>query len=144
VNRRTVIALVVLCAGCSAGSQRNEDFVPAEDTARVALEAYLRAWAQGVSAQPVPGTRPAVFAADELRAGGRPLTEFTVLGPVPADAPRCLAVRLTLGKPRQVVRERYIIVGIDPIWVIRHEDYQMVTHWDHAMPPDTKAPAKAR
>ncbi len=144
MNRQTAIALVLLCAGCTPGGQRNEDFIPAQDTAQVALEAYLRAWAAGVSGQPVPGTRPAVFAADELRATGRTLSEFTVLGPVPADAPRCLAVRLTLGKPRQVVRERYIVVGIDPIWIIRYDDYQMVTHWDHAMPPDAKAPAKAR
>ena len=41
--------------------------------------------------------------ADELRSKGRTLSDFAVLGPFPADAPRCFAVKLTLGNPRAEV-----------------------------------------
>ena len=44
--------------------------------------------------------------ADELRSKGRTLAGYAILGPVPADAPRCFAVKLTLGNPRAEVRER--------------------------------------
>jgi hypothetical protein len=134
------VLLAVACAGCSR-SQRNEDFIPAEAAARAALESYLRAWAAGKTESPVPDTRPPVMVADGLRAKGRPLAEFAVLGPTPADAPRCFAVRLTLDRPRQEVRERYVVVGIDPIWVWRYDDYVMITHWEHNMPGMTSEPA---
>lgn len=140
--KRLGVLLVVAVLGCG-GSQRNEDFVPPEAAARAALEAYLSAWKHGDTSQTVPDTRPPVLVADELRGKGRTLSEFTVLGPVPADAPRCFAVRLTLGNPREEVRERYVVVGADPLWVWRHDDYVMITHWEHAMPAAQKsAPRK--
>jgi hypothetical protein len=142
---RTRIAglLLAACLGCSGASQRNEDFIPPEAAAREALEAYLSAWKRGDKAQAVPDTRPPVLVADELRAKGRTLSEFTVLGPVPADAPRCFAVRLVLGNPCEEVRERYVVVGVDPVWVWRYDDYVMITHWEHAMPAEKKpAPKK--
>jgi hypothetical protein len=139
--RRLGRLLVVAVLGCG-GSQRNEDFIPSEDAARAALEAYLNAWKRGDKSQTVPDTQPPVQVADELRTKGRTLGEFTVLGPVPADAPRCFAVRLTLGNPREEVRERYVVVGADPIWVWRYDDYVMITHWEHPMPADKKSAPK--
>ena len=78
---------------------------------------------------------------DDLRAGGRPLAGYKILGPVPADAPVCFAVQLSLGNPAAEVRERYVVVGLDPLWVWRYDDYLMITHWSHPM-PDAKTPPK--
>ncbi|HET6575916.1 MAG TPA: hypothetical protein VFG68_20105 [Fimbriiglobus sp.] len=139
MTRAWLVGLAVAATAGCGGSQRNEDFVPSEDAARTALEAYLSAWKRGDISQSVPGTRPPVLVADELRAKGRTLSEFMVLGPVPADVPRCFAARLTLGNPREEVRERYVVVGADPVWVWRYDDYVMITHWEHAMPVDKKA-----
>ena len=137
-----LVAAVLLppLAGCSQKAHRNEDFVPSEHSARSALDAYLRAWARGDTAQRVPGTEPAVMSADTLRGQNRTLTAYKILGPVPAEAPLCFAVHLTLGNPPAEVRERYVVVGIDPLWVWRYDDYLMITHWSH--PPDAKAPKK--
>jgi hypothetical protein len=126
---------IVLMAGCSR-KQRNEDFVPREEAARVALQAYLQAWTAGSTTQAVPGTDPPVMVVDELRLKGRTLTGSKVLGPVPADAPLCFAVQLSLGNPAEEVRERYVVVGMDPLWVWRYDDYLMVTHWAHPMPDE--------
>lgn len=134
---------LVAAAGCS-GDPRAEDFVPPEDAARAALEAYLRAWAAGDTGPTVPGTNPSVAVADELRQKGRTLAGYTVLGPTPAEAPRCFAVQLKLGNPAAEVRERYVVVGIDPVWVWRYDDYLMITHWDHPAPADGKAAKPAK
>ena len=51
-------------------------------------------------------------------------------------------MNLTLGNPAAELRERYVVVGRDPVWVIRYDDYEMLTHWHHPMPADKKSPAK--
>ena len=96
------------------------------------LEAYLKAWACGETAQIIPDTNPAVMVSAGQR-GTRPLAAYEILGQVPADAPCCFAVKLTLGNPAAEVCDRYV-VGIDPIWVIRYGDYEMLTHWSHPAP----------
>jgi hypothetical protein len=119
--------------------QRNEDFIPAEDVAQRAVETYLTAWQHGESVQPVANTSPAVSGGDLLQSSGRKLEAFTILGPVAADAPRCFAVKLTLGGPTEERRERYVVIGMDPLWVMRFDDYVMLLHWDHPMPSAKKS-----
>jgi hypothetical protein len=120
-------------SGCSR-TQRGEDFVPREEAAQQAVGAYLRSWSNGSTSQSVPDTNPPVLVSDELRRDGRVLKTFAILGPVPADAPVCFAVQLSLDNPPEERRERYVVVGIDPLWVWRYDDYLMVTHWSHPMP----------
>ena len=31
-----------------------------------------------------------------------------------------------------------MIVGIDPLWIFRHEDYDLLLHWEHQMPTESK------
>lgn len=137
-----VVVLTVLGVGCS-GTQRNEDFVPSAEVARAALDASLRTWANGDTGQLVPDANPAIMVSDGHRTPTRKLTAYSILGEVPSDAPRCFAVKLTLGNPTAEVRERYVVVGIDPIWVIRYEDYEMLTHWSHPMTADKKSATSA-
>lgn len=129
------VAVVLAVAGCGHNPTAAE-FVPSEESAQSALDAALRAWADGDASSPVAGTSPQVEVSDGLRTAGRRLVRYEILGPVPADAPRCFAVRLTLANPDQEVRERYVVLGLDPVWVWRYDDYVMLTHWDHTMPSD--------
>jgi hypothetical protein len=124
--------------GCSS-HHRNEDFIPAEDSARSALEAHLTTWKQGNMEQEVPGTHPVVMAGDTLHKSKRPLKDFTILGPVPADTPRCYLVQLVLDAPYEERRERYIVIGIDPLWVMLYDDYEKLTHWCNEPPATNKA-----
>lgn len=133
--------LVLVGFGC-ARTQRNEDFVPREETARQALDSYLSAWSRGNTSQSVPDGNPPVMVSDELRRNGRVLKGYTILGVVPADAPICFAVQLSLENPTEERRERYVVVGIDPLWVWRYDDYLMVTHWSHPMSSPQASPPK--
>lgn len=144
MSRVACCFLLVAGLGCSQRSQRAEDFVPSQDQAHTALDAALKAWSNAAPGMSVPGSQPTIEMADELRLQGRTLLEYEILGAAPGDAPRCFAVRLKLGNPAQELRDRYVVLGIDPIWVWRYDDYVMLTHWDHRMIAPKKSPAPNR
>jgi hypothetical protein len=133
--------LPVLAAVAIAGCGRGEDFtryIPAEATAREALAAGLEAWKGGAAAGEVEGTKPLVFVTDSYRNPKERLAGYEILGQVPGNVPRCFAVELRFDPPREE-KARYVIVGIDPLWVFRMEDYQLLTQWDHHMKDEPAA-----
>ena len=143
--RGVFVALLLgaVSVGCSS-HRRNEDFIPDEQKAHSALQSYLDAWKRGNMDPAVPGAgSPAIMAGDTLHAAKRPLKEFEILGPVPGDAERCYAVRLVLDEPREERRERYVIIGLDPLWVMLYSDYEALTHWCNDAPTTSKSPNKS-
>jgi hypothetical protein len=129
-----VVSSLLVVAGV-LGCARNprERYIPTADAARQALEAALSAWQNGEPPGLIDTLTPSVQVADSFRRAGQRLGHFEILGEVPGDSPRCYAVRLELLQPREEQRVRFIVVGADPLWVMRHEDYEMLAHWDHAM-----------
>ena len=114
---------LVCLAGCSKGG-RVEDFTPPTDNARKAVEAALAHWQAGHPPGTIPGTAPPVEVLDSKWKAGQQLKAFEVLGEdTPGPGPRYFKVRLTpaKGSPQEV---RYVVVGIDPLWVYREDDYK--------------------
>jgi hypothetical protein len=117
---------LLLLAGCSPGG-KVEDFTPAADNARKALVAALDHWKAGNKPGTVPGTSPAVEVLDSKWKAGQKITAYEILGEDPAGpGSRTFKVRLTpaQGAPAEV---RYVVVGIDPLWVYRDEDYKKMS-----------------
>lgn len=129
--------------GCGSDAPTSR-YVPAAVDAESALQTALRAWEEGTAPGPVPNTSPVIHVTDSFRRSGERLEQFRILGEVPGDTPRCFAVELRFDPPRQE-KARYVIVGIDPLWVFRLEDYQLIAHWEHRMdegpPPAGSQPA---
>jgi hypothetical protein len=125
--------------GCREPPDPNR-YVPSEPASRQALEAALEAWRAGRESSISTGTVRVVFV-DSHRKQGQRLKRFTVLGEAPGDAPRCFSVRLSLEEPAEEVRVRYVVYGIDPLWVERHEDYLMMLRWECATPGTAPRPA---
>jgi hypothetical protein len=126
--------LVLLGAGCGRrGSDETTRYVPAVETAREALTAALTGWNAGGPPTKLAGSSVAVQFVDRQRQNGRKLRSFAVLGEAPGEGPRCFAVRLLLEGPDEEKRVRYVVLGVDPVWVFRHEDYELMTHWDCPM-----------
>ena len=130
--------------GCSAlcliGCGRQPDpqrFVPAPEVAQRALESVLKAWQAGVAPGMIPETKPQVHITDAHRKAGQRLEKYQILGEVPGDAQRCFAVKATFSNPAAEERIRFVVIGIDPLWVFRHEDLELLTHWDHKMEPES-------
>jgi hypothetical protein len=116
-------ALLVLgCLGCQDRSYSK--YVPAEDQARKALESALAAWQSGKKFGPVEGSSPTVQVVESRWQSGQKLRSFEVIGEEPGDGPKVFSVRLALqGQAKQQV-VRYVVLGKDPLWVYREDDYK--------------------
>lgn len=136
----TVVNVLLLAlAGCS---RQNEDYIPSRVIAEAALTTALEYWQAGKPAGEVPGTKPVVYATDSSRKEGQLLRSFRILGETSGGSGRTYAVVLELDNPPEVIKTQYIVVGIDPLWVFRQEDYELLMHWDHYM-PDAVTPDSA-
>lgn len=114
---------LLFLVGCSPGG-KVEDFTPPADNARKALEAALNHWQAGNKPGTVPGTSPTVEVVDAKWKAGQKITAYEILGEdSTGPGPRTFKVRVTLalGPPLEV---RYVVVGIDPLWVYRDEDFK--------------------
>lgn len=140
--RGMAIAVFILLPGCW-NARTDAEFVPPLGQSEEALKSVLEAWKAGQPSGPVNGTSPQVHVTDSSRVSGQVLEDYQILGEVPGNAPRCLAVRLNLANPAEEKRERYVIVGIDPLWVFRHADYDLLLHWEHRMEPDPATSERA-
>lgn len=118
-------ALTAALAGCAAGG-RTEDFTPPADNARKAVDAALAHWQGGGSPGTIPNTGPAVEVQDGRWKAGQKLKGYEIVREDPADgAARVFAVKLTTDKGPQ--EARYMVFGIDPVWVTRDEDYKKLS-----------------
>jgi hypothetical protein len=121
--------LAVVAAGCG-GTPPTDRYVPPPDAARSALELALRSWQKGRPPGEVEGAvSPRVILVDNGRRPGQTLSRFTILGETAGEGPRCFAVRLRLEEPEEEQRLRFVVFGVDPLWVYRYEDYEMMIHW---------------
>lgn len=132
------IAVAVIAAGCESGAGGGDLGPPDLAASRRALAVSLDAWKAGRRASGVLiGSGPAVGVVDSNRAD-RPLADYEVVGPLMvAGKSRPFAVRLVLDAPRETVEARYVVVGRDPLWVFRHEDFERMLHWEHRMDPES-------
>lgn len=112
-----VLALVFGC-----GSRPPEErFTPSAEAARAAVEQVLT---QRRDSTPIAGKPGDVEAklVDSKLLKDRPLRDFEVISELPWDQGRCYSVRLKWDSPPEDDVVRYIVLGIDPIWVFRVED----------------------
>jgi hypothetical protein len=141
------VAALLLANLPGCGSSNNlARYTPQADVGEQALRDALTAWQNG---QPTPiavADKPRIEVVDAYRRPGQTLKEFRILGEVAGSGGRWYEVQLNLDGPAQVEQVRYVVIGINPLWVFRQADYEMLSHWDHPMPsqPAAKtAPATA-
>jgi hypothetical protein len=127
-----VVGLAILAPpGCR---RRVADFTPAPAAAESALRRTFEAWKAGHAGGEIPGTKPLIHVTDAQRKPKQTLQRFTILGETRTRPGRTYAVELVLENPAETVRTEYVVVGIDPLWIFRREDYDLLMHWDHHMP----------
>lgn len=137
VSRRIVeiVLSVAILSGCE---QKAPNYTPSTASATDAVRRALDAWKAGQPPGDLPGT-PALFVTDAGRRPDQKLQSYEVLGESQGPTGRTIAVVLHLTNPDQELRTRYLVVGIDPLWVFRQEDYELLMHWDHYMPGQSVA-----
>jgi hypothetical protein len=128
--------LLALClTGCDRPDPPTQPYLPTAALAREALLASLQSWVDETETPRLATGQPSLQFADSLRTG-RTLQSFEIIGELPGEGARRFEVHLKLSKPPGSETAQYVVLGIDPLWVIRQEDYDMITHWDHPMPND--------
>ena len=113
---------------------RTADFTPSPSIAESALRRTLEAWQAGHTGGEIAGSKPLIHVTDAERKPSQSLTNFKILGQTQMRSGRTYAVELALENPKETIKTEYVIVGIDPLWVFRREDYELLMHWDHRMP----------
>jgi hypothetical protein len=130
----TGVLMAIGASGC--GGRRAEGFerfIPPSATARVALTAVLDAWREGRPPEEGVGPKRNVHVVDKQRKSGQRLARYEILGEVIANKGRGFAVRLSFENPEEQPVVRFLVVGIEPLWVFRQEDFEMISHWMHPM-----------
>ena len=122
------------CPGCGNRTGGTERFVPPAATAREALSTALKSWQNGHAPGTIPATSPSIQLVDAHRRPGQRLASCEILGEVAGNGPRTFAVKVKFENPQEESRLRFVVVGRDPIWIFRAEDYELLLHWEHAMP----------
>jgi hypothetical protein len=116
------LTLIVLAA-CT--SRKASDFIPKEAQSREALTTALTAWKKGEKWQKIPAGKSIIEALDNKWRAGQQLADFQILEADPAgEGPQWFTVKLVMKKPAGELKVRYVVVGIDPLWVYREEDYK--------------------
>jgi hypothetical protein len=131
---------------CAAGCDRSPDstkpprYLPGWPEARSALNTALTDWRE--SSPPFPPSRelPGVVLADKHRSPDARLRSFTILGETDVENLRQFTVRLQFEGEDVPQLVRYNVLGRDPVWVFRLEDYEMISHWEHPMNDEEASP----
>jgi hypothetical protein len=121
--------------GCDRGTGEGSTpgYLPGWAEARHALDSALSAWRDAPSPLPASLDSPAVKFVDKQRRPGQRLLSFEVLGRAEVENARQFTVRLRLEKEAAPRLVRYNVLGRNPAWVFRLEDYEAISHWEMDM-----------
>jgi hypothetical protein len=138
-------ALSATIAGCERGGETpSPAFVPSWAEARQALESSLSAWRDAPSPLATSSDIPGVQTVDKQRKPDQRLRSFEILGQTDVENTRQFTVRLNLDGEESPQLVKYNVLGRNPVWVFRLDDYELLAHWQHDMTAPEPAPAKAK
>jgi hypothetical protein len=141
--RAVVFLLTCAAFGCGGRAADPARFVPSALVAKQALTTALEAWKRGRPTGLMDDASPALHVVDESRPKDQRLLNFEILGEIPGKGPRTFNVRLETENPSSRETVRYIVVGIDPLWVFRQFDYDKMAHWEMDMKHDDEPKEKS-
>ena len=146
VGRLSLAALAlsaaVVVSGCGGTSRA---YAPGTSEARQALELSLATWQQGGKLDALASRKPPVHPIDFQWQSGSVLESFQVVAdekPEADDPAQRFAVSLKLAKSKVETSARYVVVGRDPIWVYRQEDYARFLNMEDNPRPTVKRARK--
>jgi hypothetical protein len=140
------IGLATWAPGCGSAedARATPAFMPSWPEARHALELVLIAWhnAPGPTTPSLDST--AVKLLDRQRKPGQRLLAFEILAQTDAENARQFTVRLKFEGEEKPQLVKYNILGRDPVWVFRLEDYENFAHWEMDMSDPKSGPIDRR
>ena len=115
--------------------------MPSWAEARQSLESALSAWRDAPAPLPATFDIRGVQVVDKRRKPDQRLLSFQILGQTEIENARQFTVRLNLEGEESPELVKYNLLGRDPVWIFRLDDYEMLSHWEHDMSPPAPGPA---
>jgi hypothetical protein len=141
--RISLLVAVTALSGCGSSSNAHQ---PAASAARAALDSALSAWKNGEGPDTLASKSPSVQAVDSHWRAGQKLTSYEVVKEEPGEGDQRFTVRLAEDDPKNKAKSSastkevtYVVIGRDPIWVYRDEDYTRLLNMDNNPQPARKA-----
>jgi hypothetical protein len=117
--------LLIPLAGCRSTS--TDRYVPESERAREVLTAALDAWKSGKPVGHVDHA-PSIEVVDSRWRAGDKLSGYEISGEdTTPEGHRRFSVKLTMQQPAGTQEARFVVFGIDPLWVYREEDYKKLS-----------------
>lgn len=133
-------AIGAALAGCRAEPKGGvERYIPPSEAARAGVVRAMEGWLAGLSPEASGSTKPMVHVVDQTRRADQRLARYEILGEMPAENARSFAVRVTYVGADGPEVVRFFVVGVDPMWVFRQEDYETIWMHEDAPPTDRVA-----
>lgn len=140
---RAIFVSLVGCALAIAGGCGVAPAIdPGVDGGRAALDAALSAWKSGAAVGAVTGTKPPVQAVDSVWGSGKKLKDYEIVAADPGSSPPRWNVRLKMEGQPKAEDAVYVLVGADPVWVYREDDFLRTMNMDDN--PTAKTRTRAR
>jgi hypothetical protein len=136
----SLLVVVAALTGCGDSSTKHQ---PTASTARAALDSALTAWKSGEKPETLASKSPSVQAVDSHWRLGANLESYEILKEEPGEGDQRFTVRLTEQSPKAKAKPTplevtYVVLGHDPIWVYRDEDYTRFVNMDNNPQPARK------
>lgn len=137
-RRGPVLMILLLCGaslgvaapGCQPKPKPSMDrYVPTVEAARAGLTLAMEGWLKGLTPADSGSDRPKIHVVDQTRRPDQKLVRYEILGEMPSEYARGFAVRVSYDGSEEPEIVRFSVVGIDPMWVFRQEDYDSI--WVH-------------
>jgi hypothetical protein len=121
-------ALFVSSGGLGCASKTYDHLIPAEDASREALEEALSSWESGATDSKIVASGRTIQVLDAKWRAGQKLASHEILSvEADADGKSWFSVKLVMKKPAGEQNARYVVIGNEPIWVYREDDYKQAT-----------------
>ncbi|QEH35636.1 hypothetical protein OJF2_41890 [Aquisphaera giovannonii] len=133
------LMITIALSGCGSPSAP----LSSADQARKSLEAGLEAWKAGRPASSLTGDKPAIDFVDFQWKAGKKLAAYSIASDQADAEAHTFKVGLTLADAKEPKQVEYKAIGVDPIHILRDEDYNRTLNMDNA-PAAAKAPGKRR
>jgi hypothetical protein len=127
-RRASVLAALLLIPLAGCGAKSTDHYVPGSGSAREALETALGAWKGGQPVGRIDGHAPPIVAVDSRWQAGDKLSAYEITGEdATPEGHRRFSVRLTMQKPAGTMETHFVVLGNDPLWVYREDDYKKLS-----------------
>lgn len=124
-------AAAALGSGCGSSTRA---FAPSETAAREALETSLSAWQKGRKPDQVATDAAPIHPVDGHWQAGEVLESYKIVAEEPQpgeeDATKRFSVALKMKAAKDETSTHYIVLGRNPIWVYRDQDYERLVNME--------------